>query len=100
MPEAIYHLLRPQHPHRIQPLWVRTKPDGNYQLKLTQPADSPPFHADSLTCFRPEICPQGSSPALVLAVAWLTDKEDWRVTRKLRRTPEDSLECRLKTPAG
>ena len=100
VPEVIYHQLGPQHPHRIQPHWVRTKPDGKYQLKLTQPAASPRFHADGSPCFRPEVCPQGSVPALTLAVQWLTDKEDWRLTRRRRPTPEGGAECRLQPPAG
>lgn len=100
IPEAIYHHHDPGSPHRIRPLWVRVQSDGNYQLKLAQPADSPRFHDDDSPCYRPELCPQGSRPALAIAVRWLTENEGWRLTRKLRPTEEGSLECRLKPPAG
>lgn len=100
VPEVIHHHHDPRSPHRIRPLWVRVQPDGNYQLKLAQPADSPRFHDDGSPCYRPEICPQGSRPALAHAVQWLTEKEDWKLTRKLRPTEQGNLECRLKPPPG
>ena len=99
IPEVIYHLVEPGHPHQIQPQWFRKKASGRYQLQLTQPAAGPRFHPDGSLCIRPEVCPQGESgSALLYAVRWLTEKEDWILIKKIHSAREGLLECRLQPP--
>lgn len=76
VPEVIHHHHDPRSPHRIRPLWVRAKPDGSYRLQLSQPLGNLRFHDDGSPCFRPEVCPKGSRPALAHAVQWLIEKEN------------------------
>ena len=100
IPEVIYHLLEPGHRHEIQPQWFRKKDSGRYQLQLRQPADGQRFHPDGSPCLDSKVCPQqDSGSALLYAVRWLTEKEDWQLIRKIKTARDGLLECRLQPPA-
>lgn len=97
-PEEILQWNRPEAINQVQVRWqAPNAKQPQAQLILRQRREGQSLHPDRSLCFRPEICPQSSKPAIAWAAAWLIER-GWQLARKPGITPQGYRIFRLYPP--